>query len=182
MSGSVGQQPARHAADSIYPPANSEPTEYHSGTTTPRCGGRLRGLGGNCRKWVGNMWNYQEILFAMWPSLVIEFGTRYGGSAWVCPGWDVEHRLGYRCQRGCFLGGEHHGWAHPRGAGDAHSRGLPTPVLGTFPAIIDVSELFSGIEIRPHILNAALHPRLIRLFGNERAAVVGGYPRLGSCR
>ena len=100
----------------------------------------------------------------------------------VCPGWDVEHRLGYRCQRGCFLGGEHHGWAHPRGAVDAHPRGLPTPVLGTFPAIIDVSELFSGIEIRPHILNAAIHPRLIRLFGNERAAVVGGYPRLGSCR
>ena len=128
------------------------------------------------------MWNYQEILFAMRPSLVIEFGTRYGGSAWVCPGWDVEHRLGYRCQRGCFLGGEHHGWAHPRGAVDAHPRGLPTPVLGTFPAIIDVSELFSGIEIRPHILNAAIHPRLIRLFGNERAAVVGGYPRLGSCR
>jgi hypothetical protein len=59
---------------------------------------------------------------------------------------------------------------------------LSTPVLGTFPAIIDVSELFSGIEIRPHILNAAIHPRLIRLFGNERAAVVGGYPRLGSCR
>jgi hypothetical protein len=55
-------------------------------------------------------------------------------------------------------------------------------VLGTFPAIIDVSELFSGIEIRPQVLNAALHPRLIRLFGNERAAVVGGYPRLGSCR
>ena len=108
MSGSAGQQRARLAADSIYPPANSEPTEYH------------------------------------------------------------------RRKRGCFLGGEHHGWAHPRG--------LPTPVLGTFPAIIDVSELFSGTEIRPHILNAALHPRLIRLFGNERAAVVGGYPRLGSCR
>src|ERR1700733_14610473 len=105
MSGSAGQQRARLAADSIYPPANSEPTEYH------------------------------------------------------------------RRKRGGFLGGEHHGWAHPRG--------LPTPVLGTFPAIIDVSELFSGTEIRPHILNAALHPRLIRLFGNERAAVVGGYPRLG---
>jgi hypothetical protein len=39
-------------------------------------------------------------------------------------------------------------------------------VLGTLPAIVDVSELFFGIEIRPHILNAALHQRLIRLFGN----------------
>jgi cephalosporin hydroxylase len=39
--------------------------------------------------WVGvktlkspaDMWNYQEILHALKPSLVIEFGTRYGGSA-----------------------------------------------------------------------------------------------------
>jgi len=38
--------------------------------------------------------------------------------------------------------------------------------IAGLPAIIDVSELFSGTEIRPHILNAALHPRLIRLFGN----------------
>jgi cephalosporin hydroxylase len=27
------------------------------------------------------MWNYQEILYSLQPSLVIEFGTRYGGSA-----------------------------------------------------------------------------------------------------
>jgi cephalosporin hydroxylase len=40
-------------------------------------------------KWMGvttlkspaDMWNYQEILFALQPSLVVEFGTRYGGSA-----------------------------------------------------------------------------------------------------
>ncbi|MDT5356128.1 MAG: Cephalosporin hydroxylase [Mycobacterium sp.] len=127
------------------------------------------------------MWNYQEILFAMRPSLVIEFGTRYGGS-----GLSVS-RLGCRTpprvpvparvlprRRTPRLAAP--AWCY------AHPRGLPTPVLGTFPAIIDVSELFSGIEIRPHILNAALHPRLIRLFGNERAAVAGGYPRLGSCR
>jgi cephalosporin hydroxylase len=39
--------------------------------------------------WVGvktlkspaDMWNYQEILHSLRPSLVIEFGTRYGGSA-----------------------------------------------------------------------------------------------------
>jgi cephalosporin hydroxylase len=86
MSGPVGQQLARLAPDSIYPPANSEPTDYHSGTATPMCGGRLRGLGGKCRKWVGDMWNYQEILFAMRPSLVIEFGTRYGGSAMFVTG------------------------------------------------------------------------------------------------
>jgi hypothetical protein len=70
----------------------------------------------------------------------------------------------------------------PANSEPTDSRGLPTPVLGTFPAIIDVSELFSGIEIRPHILNAAIYPRIIRLFENERAPVVGEYPRLGSCR
>jgi hypothetical protein len=85
-------------------------------------------------------------------SVVVEFGTRYAGSA--------------MCFTGVSAG------ASPRSA---------TPMLGTFPAIIGVSELFCGIEIRPH-MNAAFHPRLIRLFGNERAAVVGGYPRLGSCR
>jgi cephalosporin hydroxylase len=39
--------------------------------------------------WVGvktlkspaDMWNYQEILYSLKPSLVVEFGTRYGGSA-----------------------------------------------------------------------------------------------------
>jgi cephalosporin hydroxylase len=39
--------------------------------------------------WVGvkalkapaDMWNYQEIIYSLKPSLVIEFGTRYGGSA-----------------------------------------------------------------------------------------------------
>src|SRR5258708_7653485 len=28
-----------------------------------------------------DMWNYQEILFSLKPSLVIEFGTAFGGSA-----------------------------------------------------------------------------------------------------
>src|ERR1700675_3789111 len=28
-----------------------------------------------------DMWNYQEILYSLGPSLVVEFGTRYGGSA-----------------------------------------------------------------------------------------------------
>jgi cephalosporin hydroxylase len=43
----------------------------------------------NSTSWAGvktlkspaDMWNYQEILYTLRPSLVIEFGTRYGGSA-----------------------------------------------------------------------------------------------------
>jgi cephalosporin hydroxylase len=38
-------------------------------------------MGVNCWKSAGDMWNYQEILFEVKPSLVIEFGTAYGGSA-----------------------------------------------------------------------------------------------------
>ena len=48
-----------------------------------------RNLVWDTTSWVGvktlkspaDMWNYQEILYALKPSLVIEFGTRYGGSA-----------------------------------------------------------------------------------------------------
>ncbi len=33
------------------------------------------------QKWVGDLWNYQEILEALRPTLVVEFGTNAGGSA-----------------------------------------------------------------------------------------------------
>jgi len=32
-------------------------------------------------KWVGDLWNYQQLLSFLKPSLVIEFGTFFGGSA-----------------------------------------------------------------------------------------------------
>jgi cephalosporin hydroxylase len=38
-------------------------------------------LGVPCNKSVSDMWNYQEILFDLTPSLIVEFGTRFGGSA-----------------------------------------------------------------------------------------------------
>jgi len=38
-------------------------------------------LGVPCLKSVADMWNYQEILTELRPSLVVEFGTRFGGSA-----------------------------------------------------------------------------------------------------
>jgi len=50
-------------------------------------------------KWAGvvtlkspaDMWNYQEIIFELKPQLIIEFGTRYGGSAMFFAG--VLHQL-----------------------------------------------------------------------------------------
>jgi cephalosporin hydroxylase len=38
-------------------------------------------LGVPCLKSVCDMWNYQEILFALKPAFIIEFGTYFGGSA-----------------------------------------------------------------------------------------------------
>ncbi|MCV6615487.1 MAG: cephalosporin hydroxylase family protein [Cellvibrionaceae bacterium] len=38
-------------------------------------------LGVPCYKSVADMWNYQEILQQLKPGLIVEFGTRFGGSA-----------------------------------------------------------------------------------------------------
>jgi cephalosporin hydroxylase len=38
-------------------------------------------LGHRCLKSVSDMWNYQEIIFELNPSLIVEFGTHSGGSA-----------------------------------------------------------------------------------------------------
>jgi cephalosporin hydroxylase/SAM-dependent methyltransferase len=42
---------------------------------------RLTFMGVPCLKSVSDMWNYQEIITELQPSLVVEFGTRFGGSA-----------------------------------------------------------------------------------------------------
>lgn len=41
----------------------------------------VRYLGVTCNKSVADMWNYQEILSEFKPALIVEFGTRFGGSA-----------------------------------------------------------------------------------------------------
>lgn len=38
-------------------------------------------MGVPCYKSVADMWNYQEILAELKPALIVEFGTRFGGSA-----------------------------------------------------------------------------------------------------
>ena len=81
MSGPVGQQPARFAAGSIYSPTSSEAEEYHKWYYNTSVWTTTSWMGVKCQKWVGDMWNYQEILFELKPSLVIEFGTNFGGSA-----------------------------------------------------------------------------------------------------
>jgi cephalosporin hydroxylase len=81
MSGSVVQQPARFEAGSICSPTSSEAEAYHKWYYNTCVQDTTSWMGVKCQKWVGDMWNYQEILFELKPSLVIEFGTCFGGSA-----------------------------------------------------------------------------------------------------
>ncbi len=69
------------AAGSVYPTSGWEATEYHKWYYDTSVWTTTTWLGVKCQKSVGDLWNYQEILFELKPSLVIEFGTCYGGSA-----------------------------------------------------------------------------------------------------
>ena len=79
----------------------------------------------------------------------------------VGPGRDVKHLIGYRLELGKLLGGEHLGRVQPGRAVHPHPRHRRAPLLSTRPTIIDVPEVFSGKEIRPHIGNTALDARLV---------------------
>jgi cephalosporin hydroxylase len=62
--------------------ALSDPTEaYHKWYYDNEVWEDVRFLGVITNKSVSDMWNYQEILAELQPSLVVEFGTRFGGSA-----------------------------------------------------------------------------------------------------
>jgi cephalosporin hydroxylase len=65
----------------FYQPTGSESEEYHKWYYNTTVWHKTTWMGVDCWKWVGDMWNYQEILFELKPSLVIEFGTWRGGSA-----------------------------------------------------------------------------------------------------
>jgi cephalosporin hydroxylase len=65
----------------IYGPNGSESDEYHKWYYNTFVWKNTTWMGVDCWKSVSDMWNYQEILFDLKPSLVIEFGTAHGGSA-----------------------------------------------------------------------------------------------------
>jgi cephalosporin hydroxylase len=76
----------RRLANSIlaiffYQPTGSEPEEYHKWYYNTFVWKKTSFMGVTTWKSVSDMWNYQEILFDLKPSLVIEFGTSQGGSA-----------------------------------------------------------------------------------------------------
>lgn len=55
--------------------------EYHKYYYNNKIWKKTNFLGVPCRKSVSDMWNYQEIISDLKPSLVVEFGTKFGGSA-----------------------------------------------------------------------------------------------------
>jgi cephalosporin hydroxylase len=65
----------------FYQPTGSESEEYHKCYYNTFMWKKTTWMGVDCWKSVSDMWNYQEILFELKPSLVIEFGTYHGGSA-----------------------------------------------------------------------------------------------------
>lgn len=65
----------------LYQPTGSEPEEYHRWYYNTFVWNRTTWLGVDCWKSVADMWNYQEILVDLQPSLVVEFGSNRGGSA-----------------------------------------------------------------------------------------------------
>jgi cephalosporin hydroxylase len=65
----------------LYQPTDSEPEEYNKWYYNTNVWKKTTWMGIDCWKSVSDLWNYQEILFELKPSLVIEFGTNQGGSA-----------------------------------------------------------------------------------------------------
>lgn len=57
------------------------PTRYHLWYYNSLVWHGTKWMGVTTLKSPSDMWNYQEILCELQPSLVVEFGTRYGGSA-----------------------------------------------------------------------------------------------------
>lgn len=65
----------------LYEPSGSECEEYHKWYFNTMVWKNTTWMGVDCWKSVADMWNYQEILFDLKPSLIVEFGTAHGGSA-----------------------------------------------------------------------------------------------------
>lgn len=65
----------------LYVPDGSVPDRYHSWYYHKGVWARTTWMGVSTQKSPADMWNYQEILATLKPSVVIEFGTAFGGSA-----------------------------------------------------------------------------------------------------
>ncbi|MFT4520616.1 MAG: cephalosporin hydroxylase [Halioglobus sp.] len=62
-------------------PTYDPPEEYHKWYYDNEVWEETRFMGVVTNKSVSDMWNYQEILAELKPAFIVEFGTRFGGSA-----------------------------------------------------------------------------------------------------
>jgi cephalosporin hydroxylase len=65
----------------LYQPTGNEPHDYHRWYYNTGVWNKTTWMGVKCWKSTSDMWNYQEILVDIGPSLVVEFGTYRGASA-----------------------------------------------------------------------------------------------------
>jgi cephalosporin hydroxylase len=72
---------ASHISSLLYHPDASAPEKYHVWYYNTRVWQRTTWMGVPAFKSPADMWNYQEILYTLKPSLIIELGTALGGSA-----------------------------------------------------------------------------------------------------
>jgi cephalosporin hydroxylase len=75
------RQSVGFAAARIYRPSADIAEEYHKWYYGTLAHTHTTWMGVTCWKSVSDMWNYQEIIWDLRPSLVVEFGTYQGGSA-----------------------------------------------------------------------------------------------------
>ena len=69
----------------FYQPTGSEAEEYHKWYYNTFVWRKTTWMGVTTWKSVSDMWNYQEILFDLKPSLVIEFGTIRAAQPYFSP-------------------------------------------------------------------------------------------------
>ncbi len=75
------QELAHKFSSLLYSPSASVGDDYHRWYYHTHVYNSTTWMGVATQKSVSDMWNYQEILFSLKPSLLIEFGTFHGGSA-----------------------------------------------------------------------------------------------------
>jgi cephalosporin hydroxylase len=93
----VPRPPGDHIRAEVIGSDDPAPTDYHIWYYGNGVWKSTSWLGVRALKSVSDMWNYQEILAELRPRLVVEFGTKYGGSALffasVLDGLGLDYRI-----------------------------------------------------------------------------------------
>jgi cephalosporin hydroxylase len=93
----IPRPPGPHVRAEVIGGDDPAPTDYHVWYYGAGVWKSTSWLGVRTLKSVSDMWNYQEIITALRPRLLVEFGTAYGGSALffagVLDGLELDYRV-----------------------------------------------------------------------------------------